>query len=92
MFQYYKKGANEATKELQRENAELEGVLERTQKDLELVNDYKNDYIKKLEKAKDILRRLMESQPPHSDMCEEADLVSWREVNKEAEQFLKENA
>ena len=41
-----------------------------------------------LTKAKNILRRLMDTQPPHSDMCEEADLVDWREVNKEAEQFL----
>ena len=41
-------------------------------------------------KAKDILQRLMENQPTPSSMYEEIDLIEWRAVNKEAEQFLKE--
>lgn len=44
----------------------------------------------KLTKAKDILQRLMENQPTPSSMYAEIDLVGWREVNKEAEQFLSE--
>ena len=43
-----------------------------------------------LNKAKDILQRLMENQPTPSSMYAEIDLVGWREVNKEAEQFLNE--
>ena len=43
-----------------------------------------------LTKAKDILQRLMENQPTPSSMYAEIDLVGWREVNKEAEQFISE--
>ena len=32
----------------------------------------------------------MENQPTPSSMYAEIDLVGWREVNKEAKQFLKE--
>lgn len=87
--------------ELEKENAELKEQL----KSYNGCGDWDNDFhtcrvylqheelqecMEQLTKAKDILQRLMENQPTPSSMYEEIDLVGWREVNKEAEQFLKE--
>ena len=72
--------------ELEKENAELK---EQNRKLLESCEGATMMY-EQLTKAKDILQRLMENQPTPSSMYAEIDLVGWREVNKEAEQFISE--
>ena len=75
--------------ELEKENAELKEALKGKVCNCMTYLNFK-DLEKECAKAKDILQRLMENQPTPSSMYEEIDLVGWREVNKEAKQFLKE--
>ena len=87
------KVALEKGEQLEKENAELKGLVNQYKASkcsgISLVNRNMIMF-DQLTKAKDILQRLMENQPTPSSMYAEIDLVGWREVNKEAEQFLKE--
>lgn len=85
--------AENAVVDLTKENAELKGLVNQYKASkcsgISLVN--RNMIMSdQLTKAEDILQRLMENQPTPSSMYAEIDLVGWREVNKEAKQFLKE--
>lgn len=75
---------------LEKENAELKAENEANENGAKKYAEFYFNTNDQLTKAKDILQRLMENQPTPSSMYEEIDLVGWREVNKEAEQFLKE--
>lgn len=76
--------------ELEKENAILKEQVNILDNSDRLGDVITEAYKEQLTKAKDILQRLMENQPTPSSMYEEIDLVGWREVNKEAEQFLSE--
>ena len=95
--EYIKPTFIEYVQNLEKENAELKKEVLEVRQHLSLTESewgidlYKQIHFKtQLTKAKDILQRLMENQPTPSSMYAEIDLVGCREVNKEAEQFLRE--
>ncbi len=78
--------------ELEKENAELKMPCNSCHLSLPQSLIDKNKKLQdKLTKAKEILRKLMKNQPTPSSMYEEADLVDWREANKEAEHFISDD-